>query len=149
MTEERCKHDMIPMGCAQCRPAPDGLPAYVITTAGGSVFHRTAKCRALIEGQIQAQAQGLNIHAPKRRAVREVLGEGRAPCIVCLGKGSRPEPVPVPEPQPPEPPKRPIYADGRRRCSRCFEAFRPSDNVFIDHTTLGEKLYVHYGCRRA
>jgi hypothetical protein len=54
-----------------------------VVTAGGTVFHRSTKCAALLEGQGYARAKGLNVHDAHTVPLTEVLG-ARGACEACF-----------------------------------------------------------------
>lgn len=84
MSEPRCIHDLPPEQCVDCKPPPVGLPRQVVTTAGGSVFHRSSDCRALQEGQAYAARLGQVVHPPRRESPHAARSRGREACAVCL-----------------------------------------------------------------
>ncbi|GGS97678.1 hypothetical protein GCM10010156_64840 [Planobispora rosea] len=54
------------------------------TSKGGSVFHRSASCEALLEGQRKAARFGQQIHEPRPVPLRQAQAEGRGACIPCF-----------------------------------------------------------------
>ncbi|MFI6579308.1 hypothetical protein ACIBFB_26285 [Nocardiopsis sp. NPDC050513] len=83
MGDERCVHDFLPGQCGLCRPAPAGLTDRVTVTPGGSVFHRSARCEALVDGQRKAARMGLEVHDPQVVPLERVRHD-RPPCIHCF-----------------------------------------------------------------
>ncbi|NYH53860.1 hypothetical protein HNR06_003449 [Nocardiopsis arvandica] len=83
MGESRCVHDLLPRQCGLCRPAPSGLAERVTVTPGGTVFHGTARCEALVEGQRKALRLGLEVHDPRAVPLAQVLHD-RPPCVHCF-----------------------------------------------------------------
>ncbi|NYJ33849.1 hypothetical protein [Nocardiopsis aegyptia] len=83
MGDDRCLHDLLPGECGFCRPAPSGLSERVTITPGGTVFHRTRRCEALVEGQRKAGRMGLEVHDPEVVPLARVLHD-RPPCIHCF-----------------------------------------------------------------
>ena len=84
MTHERCKHDLPSAQCGDCRPVPTGLTARVAVTRGGQVFHRSAGCRALREGQRHIVWRGGSPDEAVVVSLGEAQASGRAACIVCF-----------------------------------------------------------------
>ena len=84
MADERCVHDLVVGQCADCAPVPAGLTRRVLRTAGGSVFHRTAGCHGLVDGQRFAVAKGMGTHPAVSTAVGEALAAGLGACLVCF-----------------------------------------------------------------
>ncbi|MFG1956933.1 hypothetical protein [Nonomuraea sp. NPDC049028] len=84
MVEERCIHELILGQCADCAPIPHGLSKVVYLTKGGSVFHRSPTCEALIEGQRKAARFGKETHDPQPVPLREAQAMGRGACIPCF-----------------------------------------------------------------
>lgn len=84
VAEERCLHDLILGQCADCAPIPRGLTKSVYVTKGGSVFHRSPTCAALLEGQRKAARFGQEIHDPQRLPLRQAQTDGRGACIPCF-----------------------------------------------------------------
>ena len=70
--------------CADCRVPPHGLPTRVLTSLGGSVFHRNADCVGFREGQAYAVALGYDNHPLRSVPANDALAEGRGACIVCF-----------------------------------------------------------------
>jgi hypothetical protein len=89
MTDERCKHDLPAGQCTDCAPVPRGLVPRVAVTRGGSVFHRSAACEALNEGQDRARRFGQEIHDVRTVALSAAMAQGRGACVVCF-PGYRP-----------------------------------------------------------
>jgi hypothetical protein len=58
LADRRCRHDFLPGMCAECRPAPAGLPSRVYVSSAGLVFHGSASCEALADGQAKARRFG-------------------------------------------------------------------------------------------
>ncbi|MFI8453731.1 hypothetical protein [Streptomyces erythrochromogenes] len=84
MSDQRCDHGLIVGQCGHCKPVPHGLTAYVWTTRGGSVFHRTVACEALADGQTRAARFGRDVHQPTRSALADAMAQGRGACIPCF-----------------------------------------------------------------
>lgn len=63
---------------------PRGLTSRVLVTNGGSVFHRTADCEALHEGQRKARRFGRDTHAPQQVPLSAAMAAGRGACIPCF-----------------------------------------------------------------
>jgi hypothetical protein len=75
---------MITEWCPDCAPAPQGMPKFVFTTAGGQVFHRSSTCKALREGQEYAIRLGMETHPPRRVSLAAARAEGRGECAYCF-----------------------------------------------------------------
>jgi hypothetical protein len=84
MTDDRCKHDLLPGQCVDCRLPPRGLTKRVYRTAGGQVFHRNASCEALRLGQAKAARRQNNIHPAELLDVAEALQLGLGACQRCF-----------------------------------------------------------------
>ena len=84
MAEERCKHDLVLGQCADCAPPPRGLARRVYRTAGGRVFHRTAACGGVLDGQAYAESQGMQTHPAELIDVVDAQAEGLGACLVCF-----------------------------------------------------------------
>jgi hypothetical protein len=83
MGEERCRHDMLPGTCADCRPT-GRFPARVVVTSGGSAFHRSADCALLKEGQRMARRYGQETHDPATVPLAVARQQGRGECSECF-----------------------------------------------------------------
>jgi hypothetical protein len=59
------------------------LSERVTITPGGTVFHRTRWCEALVDGQRKAGRMGLHVHDPQVVPLERVLHD-RPPCIHCF-----------------------------------------------------------------
>lgn len=81
---DRCKHDFLIDQCADCRPAPPGIPPRVFITSAGQVFHGTSTCRGLLEGQAKARYYGHNPRDARQVPLSEARAHGLAACTVCL-----------------------------------------------------------------
>ena len=84
MADDRCKHDFLPGQCLHCTPVPDGLVPRVVVTAGGSVFHRSADCEALRDGQRKVRRSGKDTHDPQNVALAVAVADDRGACIPCF-----------------------------------------------------------------
>lgn len=84
MTSEPCKHELPPDQCGDCRPPPPGLTARVVITRGGQVFHRTAACGLLRDGQRFADWLGQDVHEAVHVPLVEAQSMGRAACSACF-----------------------------------------------------------------
>ncbi|WP_159943018.1 MULTISPECIES: hypothetical protein [unclassified Nocardiopsis] len=83
MGEDRCPHDLLPGQCGLCRPVPRGLAERVTVTPGGTVFHLSRRCEALVEGQRKAARMGLEVHDPQVVPLERVVHD-RPPCVHCF-----------------------------------------------------------------
>lgn len=84
LADRRCRHDFLPEMCADCRPAPAGLPTRVYVSSAGQVFHRSGSCEALADGQAKARRFGYETSPASQLPLTEAQGRGLAPCMVCL-----------------------------------------------------------------
>ncbi len=70
--------------CGRCRPSH--LPSVVYVTSGRSrTFHRSERCRAMEHGRQLVERQGGDAAPVVAVALQVALGQGREPCLVCLG----------------------------------------------------------------
>ena len=51
MADERCRHDLPPGQCGDCKPRPADMPRMVWIPEGGAVYHGSHHCEALLAGQ--------------------------------------------------------------------------------------------------
>lgn len=77
-----CIHEL-PLGqCTFCKSPPVGVNRIVYTTKGGLAFHNDFKCRTLLEGQLEAESKGLNVHPISPLGWADAFA-GRRPCRNC------------------------------------------------------------------
>ena len=81
---QRCIHEFLVHQCAPSRPVPPGLTATVFVSCAGQVFHRSADCRALLDGQAKARHHGHLTHDAVRGPLNQAGARGLSPCIVCF-----------------------------------------------------------------
>jgi hypothetical protein len=81
---QRCIHDFLLDQCADCRPVPPGLTATVFVSRAGQVFHRSADCRALLDGQATARYYGHTTSDAVRGPLNQARARGLSPCMVCF-----------------------------------------------------------------
>jgi hypothetical protein len=78
---ERCKPDGLEW-CSRCKP--HNYPTTVYMTTGGSAFHKSRSCVALMEGQQKVADRGWQPAEVNPVNIQEALGSGRFACLVCI-----------------------------------------------------------------
>ncbi len=77
---EACRHDLTFLTCTICKN--DGRPSVHIS-AGGTRYHKSAKCSALLAGQAQVAERDGIVSDIKSVHPGSALLEGRSPCQTC------------------------------------------------------------------
>jgi hypothetical protein len=79
-SDEPCIHDLTVRTCSICLRS-DLPPVFV--TGGGTRYHATEKCSALLEGQQQVLAHGGTPDAIRQTRLGSAMVDGRDPCRTC------------------------------------------------------------------
>jgi hypothetical protein len=77
---EICRHDLTLLTCTICKN--DGRPSVHIS-AGGTRYHKSAKCSALLAGQAEVAERDGIVSDIKSVHPGSALLEGRSPCNTC------------------------------------------------------------------
>lgn len=80
---ERAWCDLCDLPPAQCGHSIAG-PSFVYVSGGGSCYHSMVDCPALVEGQDEAERQGMRRHEVTSVAMARAVEMGREACAVCF-----------------------------------------------------------------
>ena len=80
MEDKYCDHGMVRAYCADCRPAPEGLPSWVTVVKNGRLMHRNEECEVFVN----ARRDAANPSTPFHIRPDEALVTGYEACYVCF-----------------------------------------------------------------